>query len=144
MTKTSPEKPLIKRLFENKDVKEPPKANDIEQVVLQQHKSARQIKKKLVDDTRHNQHKAVVGTADLVSQLKHLKHIEKKRQKLANQYIMQQRDDPSLSPLKIVQTIIPDQDTLPPLHRNKYHTYCPPLSRVTSNSTHHVTSRKPF
>jgi len=48
MTKTSPEKPLIKRLFENKDVKEPPKANDIEQVVLQQHKSARQIKKNLL------------------------------------------------------------------------------------------------
>jgi len=50
----------------------------------------------------------------LVSQLKHLKSIEKKRQKLTQQYIKQQREDPSLSPLRIVQIITSDQDTLPP------------------------------
>ena len=113
MTKNSPEKTFIKKIFKNKEPKELTKANDIEQVVLQQHKSAKQIKK-LTDDIQHNQHKAAVGTSDLVSQLKHLKNIEKKRQKLTQQYIKQQREDPSLSPLKIVQVISTDQDTLPP------------------------------
>ena len=55
-----------------------------------------------------------MGAHDLVSQLKHLKRIEKQRQKLTNDYIKQQRTDPSLSPLKIVQTIIQDTDSLPP------------------------------
>jgi len=55
-----------------------------------------------------------VGAHDLVSQLKHLKRIEKQRQKLTNDYIKQQRTDPSLSPLKIVQTITQDTDSLPP------------------------------
>jgi len=113
MAKNSPETTFIKKLFKNKEPKELTKADDIEQVVLQQHKSAKQIKK-LTDDIQHNQHKAAVGTSDLISQLKHLENIEKKRQKLTQQYIKQQREDPTLSPLKIVQVITKDQDTLPP------------------------------
>ena len=73
MTKNSPEKTFIKKIFKHKEPKELTTANDIEQVVLQQHKSAKQIKK-LTDDIQHNQHKAAVGTSDLVSQLKHLKN----------------------------------------------------------------------
>ena len=112
MKKHSAEKSLLNKLFKQ-EPKPPPKAEDIQQVVKQEQNTTKHIKE-LADHIQHNQHKAAVGAHDLVSQLKHLKRIEKQRQKLTNDYIKQQRTDPSLSPLKIVQTITQDTDSLPP------------------------------
>ena len=112
MKKNSSEKTLLNKLFKQ-EPKPPPKAEDIQQVVKQEQNTTKHIKE-LADHIQHSQHKAAVGAHDLVSQLKHLKRIEKQRQKLTNDYIKQQRTDPSLSPLKIVQTIIQDTDSLPP------------------------------
>jgi len=113
MTEKTSEKKLLKRIFKNKEHDEPTTAHDIEKIVIAQNQSAKQIKK-LADDIQQNQHKAAVGTNDLVSHIKHFKHTEKKRQKLTNQYIKQQREDPTLSPLKIVQTVNQELDPLPP------------------------------
>jgi len=112
MKKQSSEKTLLNKLFKQ-EPKPPPKAEDIQQVVKQEQNTTKHIKE-LADHIQHSQHKAAVGAHDLVSQLKHLKRIEKQRQKLTNDYIKQQRTDPSLSPLKIVQTITQDTDSLPP------------------------------
>jgi len=112
MKKHSSEKTLLNKLFKQ-EPKPPPKAEDIQQVVKQEQNTTKHIKE-LADHIQHSQHKAAVGAHDLVSQLKHLKRIEKQRQKLTNDYIKQQRTDPSLSPLKIVQTITQDTDSLPP------------------------------
>ena len=113
MTEKSSEKKLLKRIFKTKEHDEPTTAHDIEKIVIGQNESAKQIKK-LADNIQQNQHKAAVGTNDLVSHIKHFKHTEKKRQKLTNQYIKQQREDPTLSPLKIVQTVNQEIDPLPP------------------------------
>jgi len=40
--------------------------------------------------------------------------MEKKRQKMTNQYIRSQSSDPTLSPLKMVETVSQNMDTLPP------------------------------
>jgi len=40
--------------------------------------------------------------------------MERKRQKMTHEYIRSQRLDPSLSPLRMVQTVIQDMDELPP------------------------------
>jgi len=92
-TKTT-EKPLIQRLFKTKVPKEPPKATDIEKVVQEQHSSTTQIRK-LANDVQSNEHKAAVGIHDLLSQLKYLKNMEKKRQKMTNEYIRSQSTDPT-------------------------------------------------
>jgi len=113
MTEKTSEKKLLKRIFKSKEHDDPATAHDIEKIVIEQNQSAKQIKK-LADDIQQNQHKAAVGTNDLVSHIKHFKHTEKKRQKLTNQYIKQQREDPTLSPLKIVQTVNQELDPLPP------------------------------
>ena len=113
MTEKTSEQKLLKRIFKSKEHDEPTTASDIEKIVIKQNQSAKQIKK-LADDIQQNQHKAAVGTNDLVSHIKHFKHTEKKRQKLTNRYIKQQRDDPTLSPLKIVQTVNQELDPLPP------------------------------
>jgi len=113
MNEKTPEKKLLKRIFKHKNTNEPTTAQDIEKIVIEQNHEAKQIKK-LADDIHNNQHKAAVGTTDLISHVKHFKHTEKKRQKLTNQYIKQQRTDPTLSPLKIVQTVNNESDTLPP------------------------------
>jgi len=113
MTEKTSEKKLLKRIFKSKEHDEPTTAHDIEKIVIEQNQSAKQIKK-LADDIQQNQHKAAVDTNDLVSHIKHFKHTEKKRQKLTNQYIKQQREDPTLSPLKIVQTVNQELDPLPP------------------------------
>jgi len=113
MTEKSSEKKLLKRIFKTKEHDEPTTAHDIKKIVIEQNQSAKQIKK-IADDIQQNQHKAAVGTNDLVSHIKHFKHTEKKRQKLTNQYIKQQREDPTLSPLKIVQTVNQETDPLPP------------------------------
>jgi len=104
---------LLKRIFKDKEHEEQITKQDIENIVIAQNQSAKQIKK-LADDIQQNQHKTAVGTNDLVSHIKHFKHTEKKRQKLTNQYIKQQREDPTLSPLKIVQTVNQELDPLPP------------------------------
>jgi len=113
MTDKTPEKKLLKRIFKHKDTNEPTTAQDIETIVIEQNHEAKQIKK-LADDIHNNQHRAAVGTTDLISHVKHFKHTEKKRQKLTNQYIKQQRTDPTLSPFKIVQTVNNESDPLPP------------------------------
>jgi len=113
MTEKSSEKKLLKRIFKTKEQDEPTTARDIEKIVIEQNQSAKQIKK-IADGIQQNQHKAAVGTNDLVSHIKHFKHTEKKRQKLTNQYIKQQREDPTLSPLKIVQAVNQETDPLPP------------------------------
>ena len=113
MTEKSSEKKLLKRIFKTKEQDEPTTARDIEKIVIEQNQSAKQIKK-IADDIQQNQHKATVGANDLVSHIKHFKHTEKKRQKLTNQYIKQQREDPTLSPLKIVQAVNQETDPLPP------------------------------
>ena len=46
--------------------------------------------------------------------MKHFNYTDKKRQKLTNQYRKQQREDPTLSSLKIVQTITQDLKPLSP------------------------------
>jgi len=112
MKKQSADKTLFNKLFKQ-EPKPPPKVEDIQQVVKQEQNTTKHIKE-LADHIQHSQHKAAVGAHDLVSQLKHLKRIEKQRQKLTNDYIKQQRTDPSLSPLKIVQTITQNTDSLPP------------------------------
>ena len=70
MKTETPETPFLKRLFKSNEQRTPPKATDIEKVVQEQHRSATQIKK-LADDVQNNQHKAAVGTHDLISQIKH-------------------------------------------------------------------------
>ena len=92
-TKTT-EKPLIQRLFKTKEPNEPPKATDIEKVVQEQHRSTTQIRK-LANYVQSNEHKAAVGTHDLLSQLKYLKNMQKKRQKMTNEYIRSQSTDPT-------------------------------------------------
>ena len=84
MTEKSSEKKLLRRIFKTKEQDEPTTAHDIEKIVIAQNQSAKQIKK-IADDIQQNQHKAAVGTNDLVSHIKHFKHTEKKRQKLTNQ-----------------------------------------------------------
>jgi len=113
MTKKTSKKKLLKRIFKGKEHDEPITTHDIEKIVNEQNQSAKQIKK-LADDIQQNQHNAAVGTNDLVSHIKHFKHVEKKRQKLTNQYIKQQRENPTLSPLNIVQTVNQELDPLPP------------------------------
>ena len=112
MSEKTSEKKLLKRIFKNKEHDEPITTHDIEKIVIEQNQSAKQIKK-LADDIQQNQHKAAVGTKDLVSHIKHFKHVEKKRQKLTNQYIKQQRENPTLSPLNIVQTVTQELTLLP-------------------------------
>ena len=90
---------MLKRIFKDKEHEEQITKQDIENIVIAQNQSAKQIKK-LADDIQQNQHKTAVGTNDLVSHIKHFKHTEKKRQKLTNQYIKQQREDPTISPLR--------------------------------------------
>ena len=53
---------------------------------------------KLVHKVQGHQQKAAVGTHDLLSEVRNLKNIEKKRQKLTNEYIEHQKCDTSLPP----------------------------------------------
>ena len=135
-TKTT-EKPLILRLFKTKEPKEPPKATDIEKVVKEQHPSTTQIRK-LANDVQSNQHKAAVGTHDLLSQLKHLKNMEKKRQKMTNEYIRSQRTDPTLSPLIMVQRVVQEMDEIPPYPIDNPQPTAPFYPDL--HSVHHTTS----
>ena len=113
MSKTPFKKKLLKRIFKDKQHEEQITKQDIEKIVIEQTQSAKQIKN-LAANIQQNQHKATVGTNDLASHMKHFNYTDKKRQKLTNQYRKQQREYPTLSPLKIAQTITQNLKPLPP------------------------------
>jgi len=100
MRKTPFKKKFLKRIFKNKQHEKQITKQDIEKIVIDQAQSAKQIKH-LAAKIHQNQHKSTVGTNDLTSHMKHFKYTDKKRQKLTNQYRKQQREDPTLSSLKI-------------------------------------------
>ena len=113
MRKTPFKKRFLKRFCKDKQHEEQITKQDIEKTVIDQAQSAKQIKY-LAAKIQQNQHKATVGTNDLASHMKHFNYTDKKRQKLTNQYRKQQREDPTLSSLKRVQTIIQDLKPLSP------------------------------
>ena len=67
--------------------------------------------RKLVHNVQDHQQKAAVGTHALLSEVRNLKNIEKKRQKLTNEYIEHQKCDTSLPPLKA--QLVLKEDSLP-------------------------------
>jgi len=88
----------FEKLFRKKEKKHPPTSGEINQVVKAQKDSAANIGK-LVHKVQDHQQKAAVGTHDLLSEIRNLKNIEKKCQKLTNEYTEHQKYDTSLPPL---------------------------------------------
>jgi len=91
-------KTALEKLFRKKEKKHPPTSGEINQVVKAQKDSATNTQK-LVHKVQDHQQKAAVGTHDLLSEVRNLKNIEKKRQKLTNEYIEHQKCDISFPPL---------------------------------------------
>jgi len=100
MSKTDNEKKTVRsKIFGKKEKKHPPTFGEINHVIKAQKNSATNIRK-LVHNVQDHQQKAAVGTHDLSSEVRNLKNIEKKRQKLTSEYIEHQKCDTSLPPLK--------------------------------------------
>jgi len=64
--------------------------------------------------------------------------MEKKRQKMTNEYIRSQRTDPTLSPLKMVQTVVQEMHELPPYSNDNPQPTAPLYHDL--HSVHHTTS----
>jgi len=103
-------KTALENLFRKKEKKHPPTSGEINYAVKARKDSATNIRK-LVHKVQDHQQKATVGTHDLLSEVRNLKNIEKKRQKLTNEYIEHQKCDISLSPLKA--QIVLEETSLP-------------------------------
>jgi len=87
MSKNDSEKTTaFEKLFRKKEKKHPPTSGEMNQVVKAQKDSVTNIGK-LVHKVQDHQQKVAVGTHDLLSEIGNLKNIEKKRQKLTNEYI---------------------------------------------------------
>ena len=99
MIKTDNEKKTaFEKLFGKKEKKHSPTSGEINQVVKAQKDSTTNIGK-LIHKVQDHQQKAAVGTHDLLSEIRNIKNIEKKRQKLTNECIEHQKCDTSLPPL---------------------------------------------
>jgi len=99
MSKTDNEKKTaLEKLFGKKEKKYPPTPGEINQVVKEQKDSTTNIGK-LIHKVQDHQQKAAVGAHDLLSEIRNIKNIEKKRQKLTKEYIEHQKRDTGLPPL---------------------------------------------
>jgi len=85
-------KAALEKFFREKEKKHPPTSGEINQVVKAQKDSATDIRQ-LVHEVKDHQRKAVGGARDLLSQVRNLKNIEKKRKKLTNEYTEHQKCD---------------------------------------------------
>ena len=117
MSKNDSEKTTaFEKLFRKKEKKYPPTSGEINQVVKAPKDSATNIGK-IVHKVQDHQQKAAVGTCDLLSEIRNLKNIEKKRQKLTNEYIKHQKCDTSLPPLSahlvLEETSLPSYSQVP-------------------------------
>ena len=117
MSKTDNErKTAFEKLFGKKEKKHPPTSREINQVVKAQKDSAMNIGK-LVHKVQEHQQKAAVSTHDLSSEIRNIKNIEKKRQKLTNEYIEHQKCDTYLPPLSaqlaLEETSLPSYSQVP-------------------------------
>jgi len=111
MSKTDNEKKTaLEKLFGNKEKKYPPTPGEINQVVKAQKDSTTNIGK-LIRKVQDHQQKAAVGTHDLLSEIRYIKYIEKKRQKLTKEYIEHQKWDTALPPLSA--QLLLDETPLP-------------------------------
>jgi len=91
-------KTALEKFFRKKK-KHPPIFGEINQVIKAQKDSATNIRN-LAHNVQDHQQNAAVGTHDLVSEVRNLKNIEKKQQKLTSAYLEHQKCDTSLPPLK--------------------------------------------
>jgi len=117
MSKTDDErKTAFEKLFGKKEKKHPPTSGEINQVVKAQKDGTTNIGK-LIHKVQDHQQKAAVGTHDLLSEIGNNKDIEKKRQKLTNEYIERQKCDTSLPPLSahlvLEETSLPSYSLVP-------------------------------
>jgi len=111
MSKTDNDKETaLEKFLRRKEKNRPSTAGKVNQLVKAQKDSETSIRK-LVYKVQDHQQKTVVGTHDLLSKVRNLKNIEKKRQKLTNVYIEHQKCDTSLPPLKaqlvLEETLLP-------------------------------------
>ena len=111
MSKTDNEKKTaLKKFFGKKEKKNPPTPGEINQVVKAQKDSTTNIGK-LIHKVQDHQQKAAVGTHDLLSEIRNIKNIEKKRQKLTKEHIEHQKCDTALPPLST--QLVLDETPLP-------------------------------
>jgi len=111
MSKTDNEKKTaLEKLFRKKEKKHLPTPGEINQVVKAQKDSTTNIGK-LIHKVQDHQQKAAVGTHDLLSEIRHIKNMEKKCQKLTEEYIEHQKRDTELPPLSA--QLVLDEASLP-------------------------------
>jgi len=112
MSKNDSEKTTaFEKLFTKKEKKHPPTSGEINQVVKAQKDSATNVGK-LTHKVQDHQQKAAVGAHDVLSEIRDIKNIEKKHQKLTNGYIEHQKCDTSLPPLSA--QLVLEETSLPP------------------------------
>jgi len=104
MSKKPFKKKLLTRFLIDQQHEQQIQKQDIENVVIEQAQSAKQIKL-LATNIQPHQHKPTVDTNDLASHIKHFNYTDQQRQKLTRQYRKQQCENPTLSSLMIEQTI---------------------------------------
>jgi len=111
MSKTDNEKKTaLEKLFGKKEKKNPPTSGEINQVVKAQKDSTTNIGK-LIHKIQDHQQKAAVSTHDPLSEIRNIKNIEKKCQKLTKEYIEQQKCVTALPPLSA--QLVLDETPLP-------------------------------
>jgi len=111
MNKTDNEKKTaFEKLFGKKEKKHPPTAEEINQVAKAQ-KDSTTNRGKLIHKVQDHQQKAAVSTHHLLSEIRNIENIEKKRQKLTKEYIEHQNCDTSLPPLSAQLAL--DEPSLP-------------------------------
>jgi len=100
----------LEKLFGKKEKKHPPTLGEINQIVKAQKDSTTNIRK-LIRKVQDHQQKAAVDIHDFLSEIRHIKNIEKKRQKLTKEYIEHQKCDTALPPL--CAQLVLDETSLP-------------------------------
>lgn len=106
MTTKQTETHLLQRTFKVQATKEPQKSMDPDEVVQEQNFSTTRIKKLAIDMPK-SKHKATSETHRLLLRIKHLKSMGKTRHKTTNEHFHSPRTDPSLSPPRMAQTVLP-------------------------------------
>ena len=113
MSKTPFKKKLLTRFLNDQQHEYLIQKQDIENAVFEQAQSAKQTKH-LSTNIQTHQHGSTVDTKGKASHIKHFNYTDQQRQKLIKQYTKQQREDPTVSSLKIVQRITQDSKPLSP------------------------------
>jgi len=134
MSKTPFKKKLLTRFLNDQQHEYLIQKQDIENAVFEQAQSAKQTKH-LSTNIQTHQHGSTVDTKGKASHIKHFNYTDQQRQKLIKQYTKQQREDPTVSSLKIVQRITQD---LKPLFPSTETPIAPPANLYPALQANHT------